>query len=160
MEIIKLDGEDKRLYYLVAHLVMDEEVLAYNLNYPFRTSPKYLWFVAVENGETLGFVPVKLQDNEATINNYYVADDDSKVFAALLKEVARTLSADYLIESVTQIKHVPFFEKRGFSVAFHWKRFAKMYLFRREKGDSPEAGEAPPKKRKADTEDSRTGAKP
>lgn len=42
MDIIKLKGEDKRLYELVAHLVMDEEVLAYNLNYPYKTSFDYL----------------------------------------------------------------------------------------------------------------------
>ena len=128
MEVIRLDGEDKRLYYLVAHLVMNEEVLAYNLNYPFKTSPKYCWFVATENGETLGFVPVKLVDREAKINNYYVAGDDARVFAAMLKEVTRTLSSDYAIESVTQIKHIPFFEASGFSVAFLWKRYAKMQL--------------------------------
>ncbi len=128
MEIFKLDGEDKRLYYLVAHLIMNEEVLAYNLNYPFRTSPKHLWFVAVENGDTLGFLPVKLVEREAKINNYYVAGDDGMVFAALLKEVARTLSTDYAVESVTQMKHIPFFEANGFSVAFHWTRYAKMQL--------------------------------
>ena len=49
MEIFKLDGKDKRLYSLVAHLVMDEEVLACNLNYPFRTSPQYCWFELCEN---------------------------------------------------------------------------------------------------------------
>ncbi len=128
MEIIRLAGEDRRLYYLVAHLVMNERVLAYNLNYPFRTSPKYCWFVATENGETLGFVPVKLTGGEAKINNYYVADDNGRVFAALLKELASALSPDYAIESVTQTKHIPFFEASGFSVAFLWKRYAKMHL--------------------------------
>jgi hypothetical protein len=132
MDVIRLEGEDKRLYYLVAYLVMDEDVLAYNLNYPFKTSSKYLWFVAVEEGNTLGFVPVKLSDREAKINNYYVAGDDGKFFSALLKEIARTLSPDYAVESVTQTRHIPFFEAGGFSVAFLWKRYAKMQLLAKD----------------------------
>jgi hypothetical protein len=128
MDVIKLDGGDKRLYYLVAHLVMSEEVLVYNLNYPFKTSSKYLWFVAIENGETLGFMPVKLSEGEAKINNYYVADDDGAVFSALLKEVVRALSSDYAVGAVVQTRHIPFFATCGFSVAFHWTRYAKMQL--------------------------------
>ena len=149
MEIIKLEGEDRQLYGLVGHLVMNDGVLAYNLGYPFRTSPRHYWFVAVEKGETLGFVPVRRQQGAAKINNYWVADDDAAVFAALLKEVARTLSADYAIESVTQTKHIPFFEKAGFSVAFLWKRYAKMYLLSSKKSKKLEAtAEKKPRGRK------------
>lgn len=57
MEVVKLEGEDQRLYYLVGHLVMDETVLAYNLNYPYKTSPEYFWFVAIDGkSNTLGFM--------------------------------------------------------------------------------------------------------
>lgn len=49
MDIIRLKGKDKQLYSLVAHLVMDEAVISYNLNYPYKTSPDYVWFVATEN---------------------------------------------------------------------------------------------------------------
>jgi hypothetical protein len=134
MEIIKLEGEDQRLYYLVGHLVMDEAVLAYNLNYPYKTSPEYRWFVALDDkSDTLGFIPVKLQEGKAVINNYYVADDDSKVFAALLKEITRWLLTDYEIESVTQMRHIPDFEQCGFSVVLYWKRYAKMRVYKNEK---------------------------
>jgi hypothetical protein len=133
MKIIKLEGEDQRLYYLVGHLVMDESVLAYNLNYPYKTSSKYYWFVAIdEKSNTLGFIPVKLKEGKAVINNYYVADDDSMVFSALLKELIRSLSIDYEIESVTQMRHISNFERCGFSVVLHWKRYAKMRAFRNE----------------------------
>jgi hypothetical protein len=128
MDVIKFDGGDKRLYDLVAHLVMSEEVLAYNQNYPFKTSSKYLWFVAIENGETLGFVPVKLSKGEAKINNYYVAEDDGTVFSALLKEIVRTLSSDYAVGAVVQTRHIPFFAACGFYIALHWTRYAKMQL--------------------------------
>jgi hypothetical protein len=133
MEIVKLDGEDRRLYYLIAHLVMNEKVLKYNLNYPYKTSDNYCWFIAVEEGDTLGFIPVELKEGKATINNYYVADDDSKVLSMLLKEVVRILLLDFEIESVTQIRHIPDFERNGFSIALRWKRYVKMKAFRNEK---------------------------
>lgn len=133
MDIIKLEGEDRKLYYLIAHLVMNEEVLNYNLNYPYKTSSNYLWFVATDNGDTIGFIPVKLKNGKAEINNYYVADDDIDVFSALLKEIINTLLLDFEIESVTQIRHIPHFEESGFSVILYWKRYAKMKVFRYEK---------------------------
>jgi hypothetical protein len=133
MDIIQLEGEDQRLYYLVAHLTMREEVLNYNLNYPYRTSSEYCWFIATDKGNTLGFVPVKRKEGKAQINNYYVKDDDSEVFSVLLEKVVGALSLDFEIESVTQIRHIPDFERNGFSVTLYWKRYAKMKLFRNEK---------------------------
>lgn len=133
VDIIRLKGEDRRLYYLIAHLVMNENVLSYNLNYPYRTSSRYVWFVAIDKGHILGFMPVKLGTGKAKINNYYVADDDNTVFSALLKEIVATLLTDYELESVTQLRHVPEFEKNGFEVALYWKKYAKMKIFRNEK---------------------------
>jgi hypothetical protein len=132
MEIFKLNGEDQRLYYLVAHLIMNEEVLRYNYSYPYRTSEEYKWFVATDNGNTLGFIPVKLKEGKAVINNYYVADDDESVFSLLLNKIIQELLPDFEIESITQIQHIPYFEQSGFSIALHWKRYAKMKVFRNE----------------------------
>jgi hypothetical protein len=129
MEIIRLNGKDQQLYYLVAHLVMDEKVLKYNLNYPYKTSSDYLWFIATNNGNTIGFMPVKLEKGKATINNYYIATDDSAVFLALLNEIVKTLTPDFEIESVTQMPHIPHFEKCGFSIVLRWKRYVKMKAF-------------------------------
>ena len=133
MEIIKLDGEDQRLYYLVAHLIMREKVLEYNLNYPYKTSPEYKWFIAMDETNTLGFIPVKLKEEKAIINNYYVADDDKEVFSRLLKKVIQELLPDFEIESVTQIRHIPYFEQNGFSITLYWKRYAKMKVSPNEK---------------------------
>jgi hypothetical protein len=127
MDIIRLKGEDGALYSLVAHLVMNEKVIRYNQNYPYKTSPGYVWFVAVDgDGATTGFMPVKLEGSRAKINNYYVANDDDTVFSALLKEVIKALSAEFRIESITQTQHVPEFEKNGFTVEFYWKKYVKM----------------------------------
>jgi hypothetical protein len=133
MEIIKLDGSDQRLYYRVAHLIMDEDILKYNLNYPYKTSSNYCWFIAVEGGNTLGFIPVELGEGKAIINNYYVADDDSNVFSMLLKEIVRVLLPDFTIESVTQVRHIPDFERNGFSIILRWKRYVKMNAFQNGK---------------------------
>lgn len=126
MEIVELEGEDKRLYYLVAPLVMNEQILNYNLNYPFRTSPEYHWYVAVRENVALGFLPVKLKEGKAVINNYYVADDDGAVFASLLGRVLETLGGKFWIEAIAQTRHKRLFEKNGFSVAHYWKRYVKM----------------------------------
>ena len=133
MDIIMLEGEDRHLYSLVAHLVMKQEVLSYNLNYPYKTSSEYCWFVAVEDGRTLGFVPVKRKGGKAQINNYYVEGDKSEIFSALLKEIIQTLSPDFVVESVTQLRHVPEFERNGFSVVFCWKKYVKMKALKNEK---------------------------
>ncbi len=130
MEIVKLNGEDRQLYALVAHLIMNEEVLRYNLNYPYRTSETHKWFIAVDKENTLGFIPVKLKEGKAVINNYYVEDDDKTVFSLLLQEVIKDLQPDFEIESVTQTQHVPFFEKNGFSILFFWTRYVKMIVLR------------------------------
>jgi hypothetical protein len=111
---------------------MNEKVLSYNLNYPYKTSPEYYWFLATDREKTLGFIPVKLKEGKAIINNYYVEGDDSLVFSALLKELVQTLLPDFEIESVTQIRHIPDFEKIGFSIIFQWKRYVKMKVFRNE----------------------------
>jgi hypothetical protein len=129
MDIIKINGEDQRLYCLVAHLIMDKKVLAYNLNYPYKTSQEYKWFIATDNGNALGFIPVKLKGRKAIINNYYVADDDKEVFSGLLKEIIQEFLPDFEIESVVQIRHIPYFEQAGFSITLYWTRYAKMNIF-------------------------------
>ena len=50
-QIVELKGTEKRLYQLVAPLVMNPVVLKQNYNYPFRTSENFIWFVAVEGKE-------------------------------------------------------------------------------------------------------------
>ena len=55
-QIIELQGTEKRLYQLVAPLVMNPEVLKQNYNYPFRTSESFVWFVAVDGKEVVGFI--------------------------------------------------------------------------------------------------------
>ncbi len=57
IQIMKLNGTDKQLYKLVAPLVMDPEVLKMNNNYPFKTTDKFVWFVAVSGKKSGWFYP-------------------------------------------------------------------------------------------------------
>jgi hypothetical protein len=134
MEIIKLKGTDPQLFSRMAHLVMNETVLKYNLNYPYKTSPNYYWFIALDGDDNiLGFVPVDSKEGKVIINNYYVVDDNSEVFSALLKEVILSFQADSEIESVAQVRHIPYFEQNGFSTILLWKRYAKMKVLKNGK---------------------------
>lgn len=126
MQIIELEGEDPMLYALTAHLVMNEKVLAYNLNYPFKTSPAFRWFVAAEDGKTLGFLPVKHGRGKVVLNNYYVAADHNAVFRALIEALLRSTPADMGVEAVVQTRHVEHFEQCGFRIETFWTRYVKM----------------------------------
>ena len=127
MEIVKLNGEDTELYRRIAHLVMTKDVLASNNNYPFKTSPGHVWFVAYDSeGRTLGFIPAELKNRKATINNYYVAHDDTHILCAMLARLTEELRKEFAILSVTQNRHVQAFRKCGFSIMFEWDKYVKM----------------------------------
>ena len=78
IQIIRLKGKDKHLYRLLAPMVMDPEVIRANNNYPFKTGEEYVWFIAIEDKEVVGFVPVEQKSRKkAVINNYYVKAEDA-----------------------------------------------------------------------------------
>ena len=55
-------------------MVMDPEVIRANNNYPFKTGEEYVWFIAIEDKEVVGFVPVEQKSRKkAVINNYFLA---------------------------------------------------------------------------------------
>ena len=76
IQIIRLDGIDKKLYPLIGPLVMNPEVLRFNNNYPFKTGEQYKWYIAVSQKEILGFIPVEYRKQEWIINNYYACPDN------------------------------------------------------------------------------------
>lgn len=84
IQIMKLNGTDKQLYKLVAPLVMDPEVLKMNNNYPFKTTDKFVWFVAVSGKKVVGFIPIEQRGNVAIINNYYIDKDQEEAFSFYL----------------------------------------------------------------------------
>ena len=59
-------------------MVMDPEVIRANNNYPFKTGEEYVWFIAIEDKEVVGFVPVEQKSRKkAVINNYYVKAEEA-----------------------------------------------------------------------------------
>ena len=132
MNIEVLSGIAPRLYELVAPLVMSCSVLRQNNNYPFKTSARYIWFVAIEDERVLGFIPVEMKDNCYVINNYYVSGDDPALLAALLGEAVCHFPGKCPLQSVTHTRHLSVFEENGFVVIRTWKLYVKMEYRRRQ----------------------------
>ena len=61
---MRLNGVDARLYPLVGPLVMNPAILRQNNNYPFKTSNRYLWYIAISDGVIVGFIPLKKNEKE------------------------------------------------------------------------------------------------
>lgn len=133
MQIIQLKGKDKHLYRLIAPLVMDSEVIRANNNYPYKTGENFVWFVALEDKEVVGFIPVEeKRGKRCIINNYYVNTDGEKreeilslLLTAILKEY---IPGEWLVNTVTLIQDKESFEKFEFiSLDKKWTRYVKMY---------------------------------
>lgn len=114
------------MYQLVAPLVMNPEVLKQNNNYPFRTSESFVWFVAVDGKDVVGFLPLEHKKREVIINNYYIKENNAEVLKALLEKVITSMDDDKPLSSVTFIEHMPVFKELDFSVEKEWKRYVKM----------------------------------
>lgn len=132
IQVIQLKGKEKYLYRLMAPLVMDPEVIRANNNYPFRTSDCFIWFIALENQQVLGFVPVEQKNGKkAIINNYYInADGDRRieVLSELLSSIISCSNSEgWMLNSVTLMQDKEIFEKFEFSsLDKRWTRYVKM----------------------------------
>ena len=133
IQVIQLKGKDKQLYRLWAPLVMDPEVIRANNNYPFKTNDNFVWFVAFENREIIGFIPVEQKGGKrAVINNYYIAAEAKRrdeilcmLLPAIMKEF---VSEGWMLNSVTLIQDKATFEKFEFApVDMKWTRYVKMF---------------------------------
>lgn len=126
IETVQLGGTDKQLYQLVAPLVMNPEVLKQNYNFPFRTKESFVWFIALENEEVLGFIPVENRKYNAVINNYYIKNKDGHVLELLLNEIVKTIG------NIKELVAVSFLEDRetflgvNFKEEKQWTRYIRM----------------------------------
>lgn len=127
IQIMKLHGTDKQLYKLVAPLVMDPEVLKMNNNYPFKTSDKFVWFVALSGKKVVGFIPVEQRGNTAIINNYYIGKNQDEALTLILVDVVAAFAGEKTLIAVVQIEHQEAFAKQDFAVEKAWKRYVKMW---------------------------------
>ena len=126
VQIIQLQGTDKRLYELVAPLVMNPEILKQNYNNPFRTSEDFVWFVAVDKKKVIGFIPVEEKKKEYVINNYYIESNNEDTLKLLLEKVISETNTSKELTSVTFMEHSSLFKDLGFSEEKIWTRYVKM----------------------------------
>ena len=132
IQVIQLKGKDKHLYQLLAPLVMDPDVIRSNNNYPFKKNEDFVWYIAIDNREVVGFVPIEQKSGKkAVINNYYVAavDEQRKDILSLLLSsiVTAFIPEGWTLDSVTLIQDQETFEKFEFtSMDKKWTRYVKM----------------------------------
>lgn len=131
MKIMKLGGTDKILYELVAPLIMNPAIIRQNNNYPFKTTNKYIWYVAIDDDNVVGFLPLKPVKNGYCIDNYYIKGDDKDTVGVLLKNVIKDLHASAgALTAVVNKRHVKCFLENGFVTFNELKNYNKMELYR------------------------------
>lgn len=132
LQIIRLEGTDKRLYDYVAPLVMNPAILRQNNNYPFKTSVRHTWYLALENDTVMGFMP--LRRDTLRIDNYHISGDDARVLDVLLERLLGDFGEEGVLTAMVHKRHVKAFAARGFKSAVEWVKYERMvHLPRRTK---------------------------
>ena len=126
IQTLQLPGTDPELYRLVAPLVMNPVVLRQNYNFPFRTSEKFVWFVATDGDEILGFLPVEQKRFEYVINNYYVRGKDPDVLQQLVEATLEALGDKTDVAVISFMHDVELFKTHGFESEKTWTRYVRM----------------------------------
>lgn len=127
MEIININGTDRKLYELVAPFVMNPAILRQNNNCPFKTSLRYRWFIALDNdGSVAGFLPVRNTAGRPYIDNYYIRGDREDTIERLLEAAKEEPEYERNLTALVHKRHVAAFEKNGFTTFFEWKNYNKM----------------------------------
>ena len=133
MELLRLHGTDDRLYELVARLVMNPDVLRLNNNYPFKTSPQYIWHICMIDGEVAGFMPAKKTANGLYVDNYYVRGDEQEVLDSLIGSVLS--STDCAVTALCHKRHTEAFRAHGFMICTVFAQYNKMQAASRKGED-------------------------
>ena len=124
--VVKMAGTSPELYSCIAPLVMNPEILKQNYNYPFRTSEDFVWFVAIDKKNVIGFIPVEEKKKEYVINNYYVEGNNEDTLKLLLEKVISETDSSKELTSGTFMEHCSLFKELGFSEEKVWTRYVKM----------------------------------
>lgn len=126
MIIEKVQGTEPRLYTLVAPLTMSIPIIRQNNNYPFKTSRKHLWFVALAGKEVEGFMPVERRTVGAVIDNYYISGDSHELLTALVDSAIDEFSQECPLYAMVHTRHEEVFSACGFIEVKRWKLYVKM----------------------------------
>ncbi len=101
---------------------MNPSILKANNNYPFKTTARFRWYIALENGNVVGFLPVEEKSSGFMINNYYFLHDDPDILKRLLDGVSTRRD----LYAIVQVKHESIFIDYGFQIEFRWTNYVKM----------------------------------
>lgn len=114
------------MYEWVAPLVMNPAILRQNNGYPFKTSLRHTWYVALNNEAVAGFMPVKRTGENYNIDNYYVKGDDAATMGDLLDRIVEEVETSFSLTALVHKRHVECFRQHGFSTIKDWKNYEKM----------------------------------
>ena len=114
MIVEKIAGDRCAAICPVAPLVMSVPIIRQNNNYPFKTSRKHLWFIALERGEVKVSAPVERKTAGACIDNYYLAGDSSELLTSLIEKAKEEFAQDRTLYAISHIRHVDAFQACGF----------------------------------------------
>lgn len=131
MNIVRLEGLDTRLYDLVAPLVMNPAILRQNNNYPFKTTHRHVWYIALSDETVVGFMPVKKTSEGSCIDNYYISGDDPSTLRYLLDYVVTDVDSRIILTALVHKRHVEIFRLRHFHTSKEWKNYDKMQYDRK-----------------------------
>ncbi|MBQ8672658.1 MAG: hypothetical protein IJ511_01165 [Bacteroides sp.] len=126
IQVVQLQGTEKKLYALVGPIVMDPKVLKQNYNFPFRTTDKFQWYLAMKGKQVVGFLPVEHRGAQWIINNYYVEKKDADVLRLLIDEALKEEEGKRLFSAVAFIEDREVFKEKGFGEEKVWSRYVKM----------------------------------
>ncbi len=129
MIIEKLSGTDDRMYALIAPLVMSVPIIRQNNNYPFKTSRKHEWFIAIEEDTVVGFMPVERLSKEMRIDNYYATGDSPELLKALIETVKEEFAEECSLSAMAHIRHADLFRECGFTDVKKWKLYVKLEYY-------------------------------
>ncbi|MCD8287335.1 MAG: hypothetical protein LUC18_00620, partial [Porphyromonadaceae bacterium] len=119
-----------RLYKLVAPLVMRADVLRQNNNYPYKTSDRYEWLVALDDkGKNVqGFFPVEeKKGGYYYLNNYYVpAQEEEALLSVLIDKILEDYAPQKPLVAIAFARHAQLFQEKGFTVEREWKLYVKL----------------------------------
>lgn len=97
MRIRQIRDDEPELYRLIAPLVMNPRILKSNNNYPFKNFSRTVWYVAMGDGEISGFMPLKKNNADFYIDNYYISDDDPSVIDSLLDSIIEDIPVNSIL---------------------------------------------------------------
>lgn len=117
------------MYKLVAPLVMNATVLRQNDNYPYKTSSRHEWLVALADDDTKvwGFFPVERREGYAYINNYYISPNaDESLLSKLIERSVELYVPVCPLVAVVHTRDAETFLEKGFVPEREWKHYVKM----------------------------------